>query len=130
MEENLGLTVLVLPVDRPRVGADLRKSHLPVHALALAPHVAAPAAPEAVQLSPSVIRKAMPMERRRGSSYVSTVPCQKTEMLPLHRVQKTKGEEQRKPITPRDRGVVGFIRCLKNFFVVTYSIVLPLFPVP
>ena len=69
------------------------EAHLPVHALALALQVAPPTAPEAVQLSSSVIRKVIPMERRRGSPYVSTVRCQKTEMLPLHRVQKTKGEE-------------------------------------
>ena len=68
--------------------------HLPAHALALAPHVAPPAAPEAVQLILSVIRRAMPlMERRRGSLFVSTVQCQKTEMLPLHHVQKTKEEK-------------------------------------
>ena len=67
--------------------------HLPVHVLALAPHVASPVAPEAIQLSLSIIRKAVPMERRRGSPYVVTVRCHKTEMLPLHRVQKTKEEE-------------------------------------
>ena len=66
---------------------------LPAHALALAPHVAPPAAPEAVQLILSVIRRMPLMERRRGSPFVSTVQCQKTEMLPLHRVQKTKEEK-------------------------------------
>ena len=93
LEENLGLPVLILPVYHPTVGAGLQKSHLPVHALALTPQVAPPTAPEAVKLSSSIKRKAMPLERRRGSSYISTVWCQKTEMLPLHRIQQTKGKE-------------------------------------
>ena len=94
MEENLGLTVLVLPASvHPRVGVDLQESHLPVHTLALAPRVALPAAPGDDQLSSSAIRRAMPMVRGRGSLYISTVQSQKTEVLPLHRVQKTEGEE-------------------------------------